>query len=212
MFLRRRKGQVNASGRVVDRCAYCLAALVLCVYPTAFAEDIPEGYGISRYARLWEHNPFATAAPKTSQILPSRFEKLSLEGWSKNGSQEMIFVRNSETNEVECLTVEPNKQNLRLLTIHVDQDPQLVEAVISDGRAQGPVKFRTGQNTPPVAQAATTEQGQRATPTNAASFGESNKQGVVAAKPIIQQARHRFYPGIPRVHLEGGLPPASIPK
>jgi len=213
MFLRHSR-QADRFDRVIDHRAYCLAAFLISAFliwvsSTAFAQDIPEGFQLSHYARLWQHNPFEPVSSNTAQPPSSGFEKFSLEGWSKNGNQEVVFVHNSETNEVERLTVEPNKENLRLVTIRVDQDPQLVEAVISDGRAQGRVKFRIGQNPAIVTQASTAERGgqalKSATPATAASVGETNKWGVVAADPANHQAYHRFHPGIPIVRHEGGI-------
>jgi hypothetical protein len=77
---------------------------------------------------------------------PSVIGKLVLLSWLNEAGQTVIYVQNTETNEVQKITSEPNKDNLRIVEIHPDADPKLFEAVISDGTEQGPVRFRL---TPP---------------------------------------------------------------
>jgi hypothetical protein len=43
---------------------------------------------------------------------------------------------------VQRITEQPNQNNLRLLEFHPNSDPKLVEAVVSDGKEKGIVKFR----------------------------------------------------------------------
>jgi len=73
---------------------------------------------------------------------PSILDKLVLLSWLNEPGQTVIYVQNTETNEVQKITSEPNKDNLRIVEIHPNADPKLFEAVISDGSEQGPVKFR----------------------------------------------------------------------
>ena len=77
---------------------------------------------------------------------PSILDKLVLLSWLNEPGQTVIYVQNKETNEVQKITSEPNKDNLRIVEIHPNADPKLFEAVISDGSEQGAVKFRL---TPP---------------------------------------------------------------
>ena len=77
---------------------------------------------------------------------PSVIDKLVLLSWLNEAGQTVIYVQNKETNEVQKITSEPNKDNLRIVEIHPNADPKLFEAVISDGSEQGAVKFRL---TPP---------------------------------------------------------------
>jgi hypothetical protein len=73
---------------------------------------------------------------------PSVIDKLVLLSWLNEAGQTVIYVQNTDTNEVEKITSEPNRDNLRLVEIHPNADAKLFEAVISDGNQQGAVKFR----------------------------------------------------------------------
>jgi hypothetical protein len=77
---------------------------------------------------------------------PSVIDKLVLLSWLNDAGQTVIYVRNTETDEVQKFTSEPNKDNFRIVEIHPNADPKLFEAVISNGTEQGGVKFRL---TPP---------------------------------------------------------------
>src|SRR4029077_2880236 len=54
----------------------------------------------------------------------------------------VMFVQNSETTEVEKITTQPNQKGVRLIAMHLNPDPKLMEAVLSDGKEQGIVRFR----------------------------------------------------------------------
>jgi len=73
---------------------------------------------------------------------PSVFDKLVLVSWLNDAGKTVIYVQNTETNEVQKITSEPNKDNFRIVGIHPNADPKLFEAVISNGNEKGPVKFR----------------------------------------------------------------------
>jgi hypothetical protein len=73
-------------------------------------------------------------------------DKLVLVSWLDDAGKIAIFVQNTETNEVQKVTSEPNKDHFRIVEIHPDPDPKLFEAVISNGSEKGPVRFRL---TPP---------------------------------------------------------------
>ena len=107
------------------------------------AEDqIPAGFKAERYARLWERNPFTLVTPVAPTAQPSAFDKLYIASWAKDDGKVVMFVQNSETNEVEKITAQPNEKGVRLIAMHLNPDPKLVEAVLSDGKEQGIVRFR----------------------------------------------------------------------
>jgi hypothetical protein len=107
------------------------------------AEDqIPAGFKAERYARLSERNPFTLVTPVAPTARPSAFEKLYITSWAKADGKVVMFVQNSETNEVEKITTQPNQNGVRLIAMHLNPDPKLVEAVLSDGKEQGIVRFR----------------------------------------------------------------------
>jgi hypothetical protein len=159
-------------------------------------DQIPIGFKVERYSQLWERNPFSLVTPAAPATQPSEFDKLFLVSWLKDGGKDVVFVQNSETNETQRITSEPNRSNLRLLEMHLNPNPQFVEVVISDGKQQGTLKFRVGTQ-PPAGQTASAAQ----VPNN------------TSADPGIS---HRVYPGVPRVHSEGSTTraprPPAIPR
>lgn len=126
----------------------CAALLLWAVVSGALAQDIPSGFKVDRYIRVWERNPFTLVEPTAPENLPSPFAKFSLTSWLKDGGDEVILVQNSVTDKVEKITAIPNQNNLRLVGLHLDPNPQFVEAVISDGKEQGSVKFRFDKDAP----------------------------------------------------------------
>jgi hypothetical protein len=89
--------------------------------------------------------PTQTAA-KGPQIRPQAqagvFGNLVLVSWLQNAGKDVIYVQNTETNDVQKITSEPNLDNFRIVELHKNTDPKLFEAVISNGSQQGPVRFR----------------------------------------------------------------------
>ena len=69
-------------------------------------------------------------------------DKLVLVSWLDDAGKIVIFVQNTETNDVQKVTSEPNKDHFRIVEIHPNADPKLFEAVISNGSEKGPVRFR----------------------------------------------------------------------
>jgi len=104
--------------------------------------DVSPGFKVERYAHIWQRNPFALVMPAAPREQDSPFSKMFLTSWLRDGYQEVIFVQNSDTNVVQRITEQPNQNNLRLLELHSNSDPKLVEAVVSDGKEKGIVKFR----------------------------------------------------------------------
>ena len=88
----------------------------------------------------------AQTAAKGPQIRPQPqagpFGNLVLVSWLQNAGKDVIYVQNTETNDVQKITSEPNLDNFRIVELHKNTDPKLFEAVISNGSQQGPVRFR----------------------------------------------------------------------
>jgi hypothetical protein len=124
-------------------------------------KDLPNftGYDYVRSPR----DPFLDKSVKTTIMgayKPSVLDKLVLVSWLNEAGKTAIFVQNTETNDVQKITFEPNKDNFRIVEIHPNADPKLFEAVISNGTEKGPVKFRVippnpnpqiGTTSPPAA-------------------------------------------------------------
>jgi len=111
------------------------------------AKDLPNftRYDYVRSSR----DPFLDKSVKSTimgEYKPNVLDKLALVSWLNDAGKIAIFVQNMETNEVQKITSEPNKDNFRILEIHPNADPKLFEAVISNGSEKGPVKFHL---TPP---------------------------------------------------------------
>ena len=89
--------------------------------------------------------PTQTAA-KGTQTTPQpqagAFGNLVLVSWLEDAGKDVIYVQNTETNDVQKITSEPNLDNFRIVELHPNADPKLSEAVISNGSQQGPVRFR----------------------------------------------------------------------
>ena len=89
--------------------------------------------------------PTQTAA-KGTQTSPraqaGAFGNLVLVSWLEDAGKDVIYVQNTETNDVQKITSEPNLDNFRIVELHPNADPKLFEAVISNGSQQGPVRFR----------------------------------------------------------------------
>jgi hypothetical protein len=200
-------GSFGLATRVFSHCFRCGAALLLwSISFNARAQDIPSGFKVDRYAQIWEHNPFTLMKPVAPERQVSPFEKLFLTSWLNNGGEEMVLVQNSETNEVQRITAAPNQNNLHLVEMHQNQDPQLVEAVISDGKEQGTVKFRfDAQPSLPVA-------GQDSTQTQAASnpTAAATPAGLPSPGPTLPMSR--LHPGLRKYHTEGQPGPNSVRK
>ena len=86
--------------------------------------------------------------PATPQAQPKVFDKLILVSWLNDGGKDIVFVQNTETNEVQKVTKDPNSDSLRLIAIHKDADPKNAEVVLSNGAEEGSVKFRMQMTMP----------------------------------------------------------------
>jgi hypothetical protein len=130
-----------------------------------YREEVKDLPNFTRYdyARS-PRDPFLDKSVKATIMgayKPSVLDKLVLVSWLDDAGKTAIFVQNTETNDVQKITFEPNKDNFRIVEIHPNADPKLFEAVISNGTEKGPVKFRLmppnpnpqiGTTSPPAAQ------------------------------------------------------------
>ncbi len=161
---------------------------LLSVGRPVLAQDIPSGFNVARYSSIWERNPFTMTTSVILEKRPSPFDHLFLVSWLKDGEKDVVLVGNSETNALQTLTVVRNQNDLRLVVVHPNWNPQLAEAVVSDGKEQSILRFRSADS-----------------PGNEQPISDSSapvEPGRVPERPI--------YPGIARVHSEGG--PSSVAK
>jgi hypothetical protein len=115
------------------------------LYPRE-VKDLPNftAYGYSRSPR----DPFLDKSVKPTILGEDKanlLDRLVLVSWLNDAGKIVIFVQNTETNDVQRVTYEPNKDHFRIVEIHPNADPKLFEAVISNGSEKGPVRFRLAQ-------------------------------------------------------------------
>src|SRR3984893_11667404 len=106
------------------------------------SDDAPVGYKADRYQPVWDRNPFTIVTPVVQAAPPKVFDKLVLVSWLNDGGNDVVFVQNIETNEVQKITKDPNANSFRLVGIRKAPDPKDAEVVLSNGTEQGSVKFR----------------------------------------------------------------------
>ena len=180
------------------------------------------GFRVERYSRLWERNPFTLPSQTAPETRRSPFENLFLTCWLIDSGKEVICVENSETKDVQTIGAESNQNNLRLVELRRNVDPRVVEAVISDGKGMGTVKFRYNDQQPqvpmisPSAQAPTVgpsvaAQNPAVAGSQAASRG-SESSVLQQTVPVNQPGPYRIYPGMPRVYHEGGGLQTAAPR
>jgi len=112
------------------------------------SDDVPVGYKADRYQKIWERNPFTIVTPVAQAAQPKVFDKYFLASWLNDGGKDVVFVQNTETNEVQRITTDPNSNGFRLLAIHKAADPKNAEVLLSNGTEEGSVKFRVEVVTP----------------------------------------------------------------
>jgi hypothetical protein len=124
--------------------SWCLLAWLSEIAPVVFGADetIPTGFKPDRYQGVWERNPFTLVTPAAQEVRTTPFDKLILVSWLNDGGKDIAFVQNTDTSEVQKVTNDPNANNLRLVEIHKNADPQKADVVLSNGAEQGSVKFR----------------------------------------------------------------------
>jgi hypothetical protein len=144
---------------------FILTLLSAIAPPVATADDeVPSGFKADRYQKIWERNPFTLVTPPAEQVRTTPFDKLILVSWLNDGGKDVVFVQNTETNEVQKITNDPNPNNLRLVEIHKNADPLKADVVLSNGGEKGVVKFRL--ETPAAALQASAVQQPGAAPGN----------------------------------------------
>jgi hypothetical protein len=139
--------------RILTRCPRLSRAMVasltaLLFLATARADDtLPKGFDVGRYAQLWERNPFTLVTPSLGQGAVSAFSKLILVNWLHDKGKDILFVQNTETNEVKKVTKDEGTgpDSLRLIEVVPNKNPSLVFAKLTDGKEEGVVKFRFEQ-------------------------------------------------------------------
>jgi len=84
----------------------------------------------------------AKGTPTRPHAQAGAFGNFVLVSWLEEAGKDVIYVQDTETNDVQKITSEPNLDNFRIVELHRNADPKLFEAVISNGSQQGPVRFR----------------------------------------------------------------------
>src|SRR5258708_6278176 len=109
-------------------------------------DTLPKGFEVSRYQQLWERNPFTLVTPSLAQGPASPFSKLILLNWLHDKGKDILFVQDTETNEVKKVTKEEGTgDSLRLIEVVPNKNPSLVFAKLTNGKEEGVVKFRFDQ-------------------------------------------------------------------
>ena len=125
---------------------FCLSFLLLSslAVPACLSEInqvVPAGFNVERYRAVWEKDPFNPPTAE-AQVHTTPFDKIILLSWLEDGPATIVFVEDTDTKEVHKVTTNADANNIRLLTLHKDADPAKAEALLSDGKKQGLVRFR----------------------------------------------------------------------
>jgi hypothetical protein len=107
---------------------------------------LPKGFDVSRYQQIWERNPFTLVTPSLGGPA-SPFSKLILVNWLHDKGKDILFVQDTETNEVRKVTKEEdgNSDQLRLIEVVPNKNPSLIFAKLTNGKEEGIVKFKFDQ-------------------------------------------------------------------
>src|SRR5271155_4008026 len=71
------------------------------------SDDVPSGFQPERYEPVWTRNPFTLVTPVVEHLQPKFFDKLILASWLNDGGKDVVYVQNTDTNELEKVTKEP---------------------------------------------------------------------------------------------------------
>jgi hypothetical protein len=109
-------------------------------------DTLPKGFEVGRYQSIWERNPFTLVTPSLSGPA-SAFSKLILVNWLHDKGKDILFVEDTETNEIKKVTTEEgaNSDRLRLIEVVPNKNPSLIFAKLTNGREEGIVKFKFDQ-------------------------------------------------------------------
>jgi hypothetical protein len=165
-------------------------------------DTLPKGFDVARYQQIWERNPFTLVTPSLGQGPASPFSKLILVNWLHDKGKDILFVEDTETNEVKKVTKDDsaNSDRLRLIEVVSNPNPSLIVAKLSNGREEGVVKFRFEQpqnNQMPTANIP----GQRLLP---GQVGANNQFGNNAPGPV------RRMPQMPPTAMPGQNVPQQM--
>jgi hypothetical protein len=69
------------------------------------------------------------------------FDNLALVSWFNENGKDTILVEDTETKDVRQITSEPDKDNLRVVQVRPNLNPNLSEVVISNGTDQRAIRF-----------------------------------------------------------------------
>jgi hypothetical protein len=110
-------------------------------------DTLPKGFDVARYQQIWERNPFTLVTPTVAQGPASPFSKLILVNWLHYKGKDILFVQDTETNEVTKVTKEEgtNSDRLRLIEVVPNKNPSLILAKLTNGKEEGIVKFKFEQ-------------------------------------------------------------------
>ena len=70
------------------------------------------------------------------------FKKFVIVSYLNDRGKDVISIKNTETNDVQRITSQPNIDHFRIVEIHPNPDQRQFEAIISNGTDQGPVRFQ----------------------------------------------------------------------
>jgi hypothetical protein len=109
-------------------------------------DTLPKGFDVARYQQVWERNPFTLVTPSLGGPA-SPFSKLILVNWLHDKGKDILFVQDTETNEVTKVTKDDgtNSDRLRLIEIVPNKNPSLIFAKLTNGKEEGIVKFKFEQ-------------------------------------------------------------------
>jgi hypothetical protein len=176
------------------------------------SDDVPVGYKPERYQQVWERNPFTIVTPVAQAVQPKAFDKFVLVSWLNDGGNDVVFIQNIETNEVQKITKDPNANSFRLVGIRKAPDPKDAEVVLSNGTEQGSVKFRLETVTAGPQQGTPTAGGPNPVPGQAVptpTVPGMSRQAQAALK-AQQAARFGPQPVNPQSQADAaGLPPRA---
>jgi hypothetical protein len=157
------------------------------------ADDIlPKGFDVARYQQVWERNPFTLVTPSLGGPV-SAFSKLILVNWLHDKGKDIVFVEDTETNEVKKVTKEEgdNSDRLRLIEIVPNKNPSLIFAKLTNGKEEGIVKFKFEQSNNQVVNPNLALQrpvpGQPQVGPNGQQFGGGFRRGVPQMPASVNQ-------------------------
>jgi hypothetical protein len=156
-------------------------------------DTVPKGFDVARYQQVWERNPFTLVTPTLAGPV-SPFSKLILVNWLHDKGKDIVFVEDTETNEVKKVTKDEgaNSDQLRLIEVVPNKNPGLIIAKLTNGKEEGIVKFKfeQGQNNQVVNPNVAMQRqvpGQPQVAPNGQQFGGALRRGVPQVPTGVNQ-------------------------